>query len=262
MQQDLPDHSSLRIRSDREAATFSKLVIPFAMLSIASMGLSLAGCDSGWSGPHKEAGPLPLSSPDIPVVRLVDKRKNFEQGKMQRLLWDEGKGPTLAEERIKPLLDSIPKELNDRLQSTRNVPANLYQVGRDTGDTGTTYEYIYETREIVVSLNPDVLIVSVNETPVGPHDSLPRSWDSLSIDQARREYLSRCTEFVTGGPGLSIGAGTLVPWSKEMLVFSNDPRVKSGRLIFVNSRAEVLLPVGKLMLVRNDDDVIVSRVTP
>ncbi len=235
---------------------FRKLVRFFAISSAACVVLALTGCGSGWTGEHKEAGPLPLSSPDIPIVRLVDKRRTFEQGEIKRLLWDEGNGPILAKDRVKPLLESIPKELNHRLHSTRDVPAKLYAPFRDTG---TTYEYIYDAWEIVVSLNPDVLIVSVHERPVGPHGKLPRDWDRLSIDQARREYLDGRIEYITGSTERDIYAGTLVPWSKEMHVFSTDPKVKNGRLKFDNNRAEVPLPVGKLVLVHHDDDVDVTR---
>jgi hypothetical protein len=223
------------------------------------LAVALTGCGSGPTGPHKEAGPLPLSSPDTPIVRLVDKRRTFEQGEIKRLLWDEGKGPILAADRVKPLLDSTPKELNDRLHATRNVPAKLYPPLRDTGDTGTTFEYLYDTWAIVVSLNPDVLIVSLHETPVGPHSKLPRSWDALSIAPARREYLEGRIEFITGGVELGIYAGTLVPWSKEMYVFSTDPKVESGRLQFENNQATIKLPTGKLVLLQHDDDVDVKR---
>ena len=220
------------------------------------VAVALTGCGSGWTGPRKEAGPLPLSSPDIPIVRLVDKRRTFEQGEIKRLLWDEGNGPILAEDRIKPLLESIPKELKQRLHSTRDVPAKLYAPFRDTG---ATYEYIYDAWEIVVSLNPDVLIVSVHERPVGPHGKLPRDWDRFSVDQARREYLDGRIECITGGVELGIYGGTLVPWSKEMHVFSTDPQVKNGRLMFDNNRATIPLPAGKLVLRHHDDDVDVSR---
>ena len=226
----------------------------------ASVTLALTGCDSGWSGVHKEAGPLPLSSPDKPIVRLVDKRKTFEIGEETRLFWDEGNGPILANDRIKPLLESIPKELKDRLQSTRDVPANLYPTMRERGVTGTTYEYLYETWGIAVSVNPDVLILSVHERPVGPHSKLPHNWGGIN-DLARWKYIYGRNEFITGEMGLTLGiyAGTLVPWSKEMHVFSTDPEIKSGRLMFENNRAEVLLPVGKLLLVHHDDDVDVTR---
>jgi hypothetical protein len=235
---------------------FRKLVRFFATSCAACVVLALTGCGSGWTGEHKEAGPLPLSSPDIPIVRLVDKRRTFEQGEIKRLLWDEGNGPILAEDRVKSLLESIPKELNDRLHSTRKVPAKLYAPFRDTGNTD---EYIFDTWGIVVSLNPDVLIVSVHERPVGPHGKLPRDWDQFSIDQARRAYLDGRIECIIGGVELGIYAGTLVPWSKEMHVFSTDPKVKNGRLKLDNNRAEVPLPVGKLVLVHHDDDIDVTR---
>ena len=150
----------------------------FAVSLTVLATLTLTGCGPSSTGPHKEAGPLPLSSPDKPVVRVVDKRTTFEQGEMKRLFWDEGTSLILAADRIKPLLDSNPKELSDRHHATRDVPANLYPPLRNS--TGTTFEYLYDTWGIVVSLNPDVLIVSVYERPVGPHNRLPPAWDSMS----------------------------------------------------------------------------------
>jgi len=208
-----------------------------------------------WTGEHEEAGPLPLSSPEAPIVRLVDTRRTMG-GDNKRLRWDEGRGPVLAQERVKPLLESIPKELNDRLHATRNVPAKLYAPFRDTG---TTYEHIYDAWGMVVSLNPDVLILSVHERPVGPHDRLPLDWGPFSNDQARRAYVDGRVECITGGIELRIYAGTLVPWSEEMYVFSTDPKVENGRLQFDNYQAEVPLPVGKLVLRHHGNDVDVTR---
>jgi len=199
---------------------------------------------------------VPLSSPDKPIQRLVDKRRTFELGEEKRLFWDEGNGPISAEERATQLLGSIPKELHDRLYSTRDVPANLYPPLR--GSTGTTYEYVYDVTVTIVSLNPDVLIVSALETPVGPHSKKPPSWDRSSIDQARREYLDGRVEHIPEGRW-PVEVGTIVPWSEQMYVFSTDPGVKSGRLSFETNRAEVHLPVGKLILVHRDDDVDLSR---
>jgi hypothetical protein len=221
------------------------------------VNLILAGCDSGWSGVHPEAGPVPLSSPGKPIHRFIDRRTSFEIGEERRLYWDEGNGPFLAQDRIAPLLAAIPNELHDRLYSTRDVPASLYPPLRG-GHAATTYEYIYDTWIIVVSLNPDVLMISALETPVGPHSKQPRSWDPSSTNQARREYLERHVEGIPGGRW-PVDAGTLIPWSEEMYLFSTDPGVKSGRLTFENNRAEVLLPVGKLMLVRRGEDVEVAR---
>src|SRR5438067_1099559 len=126
---------------------FSKIAGSFAILFIAIATLTLTGCDSGWSGVHKEAGPLPLSSTDKPIVRLVNTRTTFENDYKQ-LFWDEGNGPILVGDRIKSLQESIPKELHDRLYSTRDVPAKLYA---PFTDRGTTYEYVYDTSVIVIS---------------------------------------------------------------------------------------------------------------
>jgi len=213
--------------------------------------------DTGWSGEHQEAGPLPLSSPDTPIVRLVDKRSTFEND-FKRLLWDEGNGPIEAEDRIKALLDSVPKEFMDRMRTTAKVPAKFFPALHD--DTGTTDEAIYDARGIVVSLNPDVLLVSVFGTRWGSAEPLSRNWDGLSIDAARRAYIDARIEHISyrySSP--RIYAGTLVPWSKEMHVFSTDPKIKNWRLQFGNDRAEVPLPVGKLVLVHHEDDVDVTR---
>lgn len=240
--------------------TKCQIAVWFAIL----LTVSLTGCDSGKSSLHKEPGPLPLSSPDTPIYRWVSKRIGYEAGALVRSeikqsLWDDGKGLILPENRIKPLLASIPKELNDQLHSTRDVPASLYPVLRDTGVTGTTYESIYDTWGIVVSLNPDVLILSVHERPVGPHSRLPSNWDLSSDDRARREYLNGRIEFITGGIAFRIYAGTLVPWSKEMYVFSPDPKIESGRLKVETNQTTIVLPAGKLVLRNHDNDVDVKR---
>jgi hypothetical protein len=73
---------------------------------IAVVILTLAGC-SGWTGPQDESGPLPLSSADKPIHRLVDKQSSFERIST-KVLWDEGKGPVLVSERVKPLVYAVP----------------------------------------------------------------------------------------------------------------------------------------------------------
>lgn len=224
----------------------------------------LTSCDSGKPSVNKEPGPLPLSSPDTPIYRWVSKRMDYEAGALVRseikqTLWDDGKGLILPKDRIKPLLASIPKELNDRLLSTRDVPTSLYPPLRDSGAKGTTYESIYDTWGMVVSLNSDVLILSVHERPVGPHPRLPLKWDLSSEDRTRREYLNRRIEFITGGIEFRIYAGTLIPWSKEMYVFSPDPKIESGRLKVDSDQATILLPTGRLALHKHDNDVEVKR---
>src|SRR5689334_15966321 len=70
-----PGRLSRAVRSECEAHMLSKPVCWFA---ISLTALTLTGCGSGWSGVHKEAGPLPLSSQDKSIVRLVDKKRTFE----------------------------------------------------------------------------------------------------------------------------------------------------------------------------------------
>jgi len=215
--------------------------------------------DTGWTGEHKEAGPLPLSSPDMPIVRLVEKRSTFEM-EYKRLLWDEGNGPIEARDRIKPLIESVPKEFVERMFSKIKVPAKYFVGLRDK--TGTSDEPKYEGWGVVVSLNPDVLIVSVHECSYGPQAQRRPRWDISLRDKARSAYIHARIEYIEYGYGYfspHLYAGTLVPWSKEMHVFSTDPTIKSGRLIFDVDQATVVVPAGKLVLRHHDDDVDVTR---
>jgi hypothetical protein len=216
-----------------------------------------ASRETDWTGIHQEAGPLPLSSPAIPIVRLVDKRNTFERGLQTIVFWDEGNGPIRAEDRIKALLDSVPKEFTERMFSQKKVPAKFFPPLRD--DIGVTDYPKYDATGVVVSLNPDVLIVSVRERPLPPDDHPARDWDSFSYDQSRRQYIDARIEHIRGGRALTLYAGTLIPWSNEMHVFSTDPKIKNGPLNFDNKRAEVTLPVGKLVLVHHNEDVDVTR---
>jgi hypothetical protein len=216
-----------------------------------------ASRDTGWTGMHEEAGPLPLSSPAIPIVRLVNKRSTFEVD-LKELYWDEGNGPILAEDRVKALLDSVPKEFMKRMLSQKKVPSKFFPPLHDA--TGTTDYPNYDATGIVVSLNPDVLVVSVRERLSPPVDHPARDWDILSYDKIRSQYIDGRIEHLRGGSmSLNIYAGTLIPWSNEMHVFSTDPKIKNGRLRFDNDRAEVPLPVGKLVFIHHNDDVDVTR---
>ena len=112
------------------------------------VAVALAGCDSGWTGPREEPGPLPLSNPSTPITRLVKTRTTFETT-LTQVLWDEGNGPVPIVERVKPLLDAVPKELTNQLYLTRNV---ALENGKGRGD-----QTIYDAWGVVVSVNPDVL---------------------------------------------------------------------------------------------------------
>ena len=83
--------------------------------------LALTGCDSGWKGPFKEAGPLPLSNSNTPISRLIKTNASFEVT-LKEVLWDEGSGPVPVAQRVKPLLDAVPSEIKDQLHLTKPVP--------------------------------------------------------------------------------------------------------------------------------------------
>jgi hypothetical protein len=204
--------------------------------------------DTGWSAPREEQGPLPLSSPGTPIKRLIKTRETFEVT-LREVLWDEGNGPVPMEERVKPVVNAVPKELLDRLRLTRNVP-------RPNGK-GRFDQPIYDAWGTVVSVNPDVLIVTVRERPQGSYEHLFQEWFETAprghFIRERLEWLGWCD------CEMPFHAGPLVPWSDEMYIVSTDPKVRYARLKFENDQATVLLPDGKLVLHHHDDDVDVTR---
>jgi hypothetical protein len=225
-------------------------------LLVILTAVALIGCDSGWKGPFKKPGPVPLSSTNAPITRMVKTRETFEVT-LHEMYWDEGKGPVEVRERVKPVVDAIPKELLDRLASTRNVLS--------PNGSGTRFDQpIYAAWGAMVSVNPDVLIVTVRERAQGSYDYPFRDWSTpySSSDSPRGEYMRQrveCFNYIVQGCGIPISAGTLVPWSDEMYVVSTDPQVKYKRLEFKNNQAKVILPDGILVLQHHEDDVDVTR---
>ena len=73
----------------------------------------------------------------------------------------------------------VPKELLDRLNSTRNVSSLNGSARFD--------QFIFDTWAVVVSVNPDVLSVTVRERPHGSYDYLFEDWSRpyWSSDSAR-----------------------------------------------------------------------------
>ena len=223
-----------------------------ANLLVIFTAVALTGCDSKWVGPLKEPGPLPLSGTNASITRMVKTKATFEVT-LKQVFWDEGNGPVPVEQRVKPVVDAIPKELLDQLDSTRNVP-------RKNGN-GRFDQQIYDAWGVVVSVHPEVMIVTVRKRPQGSYDYLFEDW-SIAPNAARGDHIHQRLEFfnyIVPDLRMPINAGTLVPWSDEMHVVSTDPKVKYGRLEFHNNQATVMLSEGKLNLQRHEDDVDVSR---
>ncbi|MEX2215309.1 MAG: hypothetical protein WD768_14345 [Phycisphaeraceae bacterium] len=216
--------------------------------------LAAKNYETDWSGIHEKPGPVPLVAPQKQILRLIDERKALG-GETLRLYWDEGNGPVLAGDRVDQLINAIPKDLYNRVTSMRDVPSTLYAGGREGT---TTYEPVYDVWRVVISLNPDVLVISVHERPIGPHLTLPAGWDFQSVDDARRTFLH---QRVNPLPRMqwSTWAGTLVPWSQEMHVISTDSTIPFQRLVFEEDQATIPLDQGKLLFRRDGNDVHVSR---
>ena len=212
----------------------------------------IATCDSKWSAPHPTPGPKPLGPPGKPIVRLTREKPTFEVTYTE-ILWDDGRGAVKAKDRIDSLTNAAPKELLDRLTQTRTA---LDVNGRPYG------QRICDARAVVVSLDPDVLIVTVGERKPpkqkGELDEVFEDWDRKDGRwQIVEKALDRSFGYWLGD--YWIYAGALVPWSGEMYAFSTDPAVQYQRLKFENDQATVQLPAGRLVLRRRGIDVDVRR---
>lgn len=214
-------------------------------LILASAGVVLIG--QLGCGPRVEPGPIPLTSPNkqIKRIRVVRGRGNTRH---ERTLWDLGDGPVEPMDRIAGLRRAIPAVLKERLATTQPIQFKANAKPVETP--------VYIARATVVSLAPDVMIVTVRENgKVHPFGE----WN-LASTKARRDYIDRHRELI-GADGVTLGyhAGTLLPWSSEMYVVSCDPNVATEELTFVNDVAEVGLPNGTLKLTHANGDVTVER---
>jgi hypothetical protein len=224
----------------------------------------VAGCGS-WSAPHAAPGPVPLGPPGTTIARL--ERGDATYGRTYvEILWDDGRGPVNATDRVHTIMDAAPKQLLDRLKMTRKA---LNRQGEPFDDL------IYDARAVVVSLNPDVVIVSLGERylPRHPDDgirpgrrangkidinnTLFSPWDQQGERWGFMKTVSDYFGFWLGN--FNVWAGPLVPWADEMYAFSTDPAVGFRRVNFENGQATVPLPKGKLVLRRRDINVDVSR---
>jgi hypothetical protein len=212
----------------------------------------LGGC-GGWSAPHAAPGPVPLGPPGTTIARLQREKPTFEHTYTE-ILWNDGRGTVEATERVKVIMDAAPKQLLDRLNMTRQA-LNI---------RGEPYDQpLYDATAVVVSLNPDVVIVSVGEwrpLPRQPGEPTRVFWDWDQKDgrwQIVQKALERGFGYWLGNFGLY--AGPLVPWAEEMYAFSTDPGVGFRRLSFENNQATVPLAKGRLVLRRRNIDVDVSR---
>jgi len=225
---------------------------PIISAFIVLLVVVVAGCDGKWSTPHAAPGPLPLAPPGATITRLKREKPTFEVT-YEEILWDDGSGPVKMEDRVKRITDGVPKDLLDKLHSTRKA----------LDVTGKPYDQIiHDARAVVVALNPDVLIVSIGET-LPPKNKGELNWVFSDWDrkegrwQLIEQRLQRFGGYWEGD--FPLYAGPLVAFSEEIYVVSTDPKVEYRRLNFVDDRAIVPLPNGKLIFTRHGIDVEVSR---
>ena len=178
-------------------------------------------------------------------------------------LWDFGDGPVEPTTRIVDLYGAVPDWLIQRLEST--------EIGRLEAGARPFQRPAYHAQATVVSLDPDIMIVTVRARPDIGREDLFAGWygsyrhpnDRKYLHEpprTRHEYIHNHREPIgVAGITLSYFAGPLVPWSSEMYVISSDPAVVTERLVFVDDRVEITFPGGKLVGVHEDDAVIMER---
>jgi hypothetical protein len=209
--------------------------------------LLIAGCDSG---PRIAPGPAPWCGAVETVVRLREKRGSIKT-RHEVTFWDEGQGPVEATQRIADLRAAVPEVVRQRLAETRPaVPLK----------GGTLFDQpICQAQATVVSLSPDVMIVTVRERPPGSCDDLFVEWLFITGIPNIPSDGTEKTDLIAADLGLGFCAGPLLPWSAEMYVVSTDAGVDNGPLKFDGNRAVTALPAGRLVLTRDEDFVSVTR---
>jgi hypothetical protein len=209
--------------------------------------LLMAGCDSG---PRIAPGPAPWCGADETVVRLREQRGSIKT-RHEVTFWDEGQGPVEATQRIANLRAAVPEVVRQRLAETRPaVPLK----------GGPLFDQpICQAQAIVVSLSPDVTIVTVRERPPGSYDDLFVEWLFITAIPNIPGDGTDKTDLIAADLGFGFCAGPLLPWSAEMYVVSTDPGVANGSLTFDADRAVIELPAGRLVLNRDANFVSVTR---
>ena len=232
-----------------------KICVLFPATAVKGLLLLLAavvaGC-GGWSAPQAAPGPVPLGPPGTTIARLKRESPTFATTVIE-ILWNDGRGPVKAADRVKTIMDAAPTQLLDRLNLTRKAP-NLQGEPYD--------EHVYDARAVVVSLNPDVVIVSLGERKLSlkPGDLNNKVFSDWDQKGERWQIVRTALDWFGYWLGdFGLYAGPLVPWADEMYAFSADPVVGFRRVNFENGQAIVPLPKGKLVLRRRDINVDVSR---
>jgi hypothetical protein len=120
----------------------------------------------------------------------------------------------------------------------------------------------HSAQATVISLDPDVMIVTIREVSPDARESAFEQWHPVYRQaRSRGDYIERNRELI-GARDVTLiyFAGTLLPWSSEMYVVSCDPKVATKELTFVNDRTEIRFPGGMLILTHKDGDVTVERI--
>jgi hypothetical protein len=207
----------------------------------------VSGCNRG---PSVAPGPAPVGDAGKPVKRLVASRGGWKT-RHDVAYWDEGDGPVEAAVRIKDLKDAIPHDLLQHLETTELVD---HHKGRPPSE-----ELVYYAEATVVSLSPDVMLLSYRKWPQGamqPFEDF-RNGRPLSLRPSEHAELIAADRV-----GLVYYAGTLHPYSEqldELHVISTDPGVETGPLELAGTQTVIPLPSGRLVLTRGDIALQVER---
>jgi hypothetical protein len=216
-------------------------------MCVCGIILLMAGFDSG---PRIAPGPAPWRGADKTVVRLREQRGSIK-ARHEVTFWDEGQGPVEATQRIADLRAAVPEVVRQRLAETRRaVPLK----------GGPLFDQpICQAQATVVSLSPDVMIVTVRERPPGSCDDLFVEWLFITDIPSIPSDGTGKTDLIAADPGFGFCAGPLLPWSAEMYVVSTDPGIANRLLTIDGDRTVIDLPAGRLVLARDANFVSVTR---
>jgi hypothetical protein len=112
----------------------------------------------------------------------------------------------------------------------------------------------YMARATVVSLKPDIMVITVRE-----NDGSSHPFSNFMVPEASRDrwsHIENHRELLhCDGVALCYFSGTLMPYSEEMYIVSLEPNLATGELKFVDD--EFLIKTAELSfrLVRSGDDV-------
>ncbi|WP_139228154.1 hypothetical protein [Planctomicrobium piriforme] len=198
----------------------------------------------GYWGPRQSPGASPWIGPGKKATRFAKMEGDFFRGYAPVPYWDEGQGSVLAKRRIESFLPNFPRTLFEKLEETE--PAL-------TDDGTSTYDKMkFDAIPTVISLNPDIAVVTLRPMPRDTMDDMFPKWTRRASDRIEYETIGLLD-------GRWFFTGVIFPSSDEIYVISTAPEIPVGLLEFKDNRAVIPFNGGRLVLTRDGDVVSTVR---